>query len=103
MRFLTAHCVAGVRGFELANVIFGSVLRKMADIYADFGTFGDQRLIACELRKRADAPQPKLGGLRDWVANSRLSSERAKFTIEWRIERRSGCPSLSSDRAAMFL
>ena len=85
------------------NVIFGIVLRKIADIYADFGTFGDQRLITCELRKRADAPQPKLGGLRDWVANSRPSSERAKFTIEWRIERRSGCPSPSSDRAAMFL
>jgi hypothetical protein len=50
--------LAGVRGFELANVIFGSVLRKIADIYGDFGTFGDQRLITCELRKRADAHQP---------------------------------------------
>jgi hypothetical protein len=37
------------------------------------------------------------------LQNSRPSSERAKFTIEWRIERRSGCPSPSSDRAAMFL
>jgi hypothetical protein len=44
-----------------------------------FGTFGDQRLITCELRKRADAHQPKLGALRDWVAKLEAEQRASKI------------------------